>query len=71
MSNGSIEIYVSYGLLLLVALASRYFSRGLDPRDITHKPAERINHHWPGQGRLRNELEDREQCNRDGNARKF
>ena len=71
MSNGSIEIYVSYGLLLLVSLTSRYFYRGLDPRDITHKPAERIHPHWPGQGRLRNELEDREQCNRDGNARKF
>ena len=46
-------------------------TRGLNPRDITHKPAERINPHWPGQGRLRNELDDREQCNRDGNARKF
>ena len=71
MSNGSIEIDFSHGLLLLVVLASLYFSRGLDPRDITQKPAERINPHWPGQGRLKNELDDREQCNRDGNARKF
>jgi hypothetical protein len=30
---------------LLLVLASPYFSRGLDPRDITHKPAERINPH--------------------------
>jgi hypothetical protein len=36
---------LSYGVLLLVVLASLYFSRGLDPRDITHKPAERINPH--------------------------
>jgi hypothetical protein len=39
----SLQTYVSYGLLLLAVLASFYFSRGLDPRDSTHKPVERIN----------------------------
>ena len=35
---------ISYGLLLFVVLAALYFSRGLDPRDIS-KPALRMNPH--------------------------
>ena len=40
-----LKYVISYGLLLLVVLAALYFSRGIDPRDINHKPAMRMNPH--------------------------
>ena len=40
-----LKYVVSYGLLLFVVLVSLYFTRGLDPRDLTYKPALQINSH--------------------------